>query len=269
MLVRKYLVAPVLLAVLTTASHAAPIQIISTERNLDLIINDSWTRTQVGPFSDSTTDTAGFDSSLVGVLQRDDAPSVQATQIGEVSQTSYVSNQYISYSGLVSGSREPGLVTPEFYSGLETVSYDAGFGGMYGIVDGSSTLTVLFDVQSATDFLFDFTWGDWGNPGIGTVQFSLGNLETGDSIFSGWSGVFNDEWPDTENGSLAGTVGVGSYQLTAAIWSHWSEDHPEAPGGSLDFNLAFNQPIPEPTAALLFGIGFGVVGIAAKRKRIN
>jgi hypothetical protein len=42
------------------------------------------------------------------------------------------------------------------------------------------------------------------------------------------------------------------------------------------FNLAFkltgpatSPVIPEPSAALLFGIGFGVVGVAAKRRRVN
>jgi hypothetical protein len=28
-------------------------------------------------------------------------------------------------------------------------------------------------------------------------------------------------------------------------------------------------PIPEPTAALLFGTGFGVVGIATRRRRLH
>ncbi len=43
---------------------------------------------------------------------------------------------------------------------------------------------------------------------------------------------------------------------------------------SADFNFAYvtfqrTPAIPEPSAAILFGIGFGVVGVAARRKRIN
>ena len=167
------------------------------------------------------------------------------------------------------GRQEPGLVTPAVYSGLEMLS-EGYSGGELGIVDGESILDVVFEVQLAADFIFDFSREIWGDPDIGPA-FSLENVDTGESIFwgLGWSSIVGGEYVDgsEDGGSLAGTLDPGNYALSATIWSHWSPSAREAPGGSLDLELSFGpgMSVPEPSTALL--VACGLVGLAIRRRR--
>jgi hypothetical protein len=262
---------------LAFASYAAPIEIISAERSVSLVMWDSIyideepyrVQTQLGPFAVSTIEAGSFDSSFVGVIQTDQV-DYQRTLLGEARQTSRISGNELFYSGFVSGNYEPGIVTPDFYSDLKLLTL-LGY-HCCGVVGGESSLEVLFDVSSTVDFLFNFALATSGDPDNGP-RFTLLNLDTRDTVFWGQDGLFFVEGEyaggNEGYGELNGELEPGSYAFTATIWSSWADHSREAPGGSMELDLSFANPIPEPRSAILFGVGAIVIGVATKRKPLT
>ena len=69
-------------------------------------------------------------------------------------------------------------------------------------------------------------------------------------------------------GTFASILDAGSYRFFATSSSRWGTRAREGgPGETLSLDLRFARPIPEPSAALAFGVGTLVVALAQRRSR--
>ena len=133
----------------------------------------------------------------------------------------------------------------------ENVNYVAS--GSYTVVDSVVGRRVLFNAS-----IFDFT--------DSSELFKSDQLSVTTSNESFTLGESGGDISNVDTGSLTGTLLAGhdyifSYQ--AFILSGATTSSATATGS---FNLSFSQVIPEPSAALLFGSGFAVVGLASRRR---
>ena len=139
-----------------------------------------------------------------------------------------------------------------------TVSFDGSTDQAYNITSLNSEMAHMYHVELGNLGLFD-TSGVEPQPGWGLLNTDpFMNLQEGNY----WSGSDAPGAPATPDSQ------AWKFQMNTGGQDTSAKANPDYVWAVHDGDIGA-QPIPEPSAALLFGIGFGVVSIATRRRRLN
>ena len=211
--------------------------------NADATLQDSFTHSQGGitPFSWTSATTVKFSLEISGsshLNANETVPEADANVSGLV--ILYI----LPHGSWEAGSSVYGNTIKQFSWGLSETSTMAMDANTYGLVPVDGVLSSGGSVNAEFTPGGDFDWLLWFSVGAGG-KTGQGNILTGDA-FNGSMDFYN-----TVKVSYAGPVGANVYSSSGVF-----------PG------TLVTPPVPEPETYALMLAGLGLVGYAARRRRV-